>query len=323
MNEFSLVSWGFTWHTSGTKSSKSIRQKPLPALPFKRTSFAIYNQHSKLTSGCIEIQPILHIAQKNVEVVLQNCHRWIMKLSKIGMIVFRLLRGFWQAPIICSFPTQLCQRWSGNMGGIYTTKNELALLFSSKKVRDKFYTDKKNRKALIRFVETSGRCRLAARLRIYGLFAGHCIYIYYNIYNHIYCNIWQYFWPGMGLWTMLLSNVLFDLLETLVRGVEVCLKTSKIHVWKHFYWSWQDYLISLQMVQKKMLKTAVLRCLSLPSGCRESSTLHNLLCPTLNTNKERRSHSAKLPQHAQNGSKSKYFKPVSEGKQITFSLDHL
>ena len=55
---------------------------------------------------------------KNVEVVLHNCHRWIMKLSKIGMIVFRLLRGFWQAPIICSFPTQLCQRWSGNMGGI-------------------------------------------------------------------------------------------------------------------------------------------------------------------------------------------------------------
>lgn len=200
MNEFSLVSWGFTWHTSGTKSSKSIRQKPLPALPFKRTSFAIYNQHSKLTSGCIEIQPILHIAQKNVEVVLQNCHRWIMKLSKIGMIVFRLLRGFWQAPIICSFPTQLCQRWSGNMGGIYTTKNELALLFSSKKVRDKFYTDKKSRKALIRFVETSGRCRLAARLRIYGLFAGHCIYIYITIYNHIlqyistYDNIFDLEW---------------------------------------------------------------------------------------------------------------------------------
>ena len=61
---------------------------------------------------------------------------------------------------------------------------------------------KKAEKALIRFVETSGRCRLAARLRIYGLFAGHCIYIfiYITIYNHIlqyisiYDNIFDLEW---------------------------------------------------------------------------------------------------------------------------------
>ena len=147
-----------------------------------------------------------NLAQKNVEVVLQNRHRWIMKLSKIGMIVFRLLRGFWQAPRICTriqyrihdkrtfyinassflsfLPHPTPPQWSGNRAEFNTTKNELALLFSSKKVRDKFYTDKKSRKSLDQicrnFRKDAGR-QLGSESMDFCM----TLYIYITIYNHI------------------------------------------------------------------------------------------------------------------------------------------
>lgn len=151
-------------------------------------------------------------------------------------------------------------------------------------------------------------------------FAWLYVYIYILQIITMYYNI-----DNIMTWNGSLNNVAIQCVVWPSWNLVGALKyvfASKIHVWKHSYWSLQNYLISCKWYRKKCFQ-AVLRCLSLPSGCRESSTLHRLLCPTLNTNKERRSHSAKLPQHAQNGSKSKYFKLVSEGKQITFSFDHL